>query len=228
MKNIVKDFDWYFLENDKAVLNNIDFAQKYNKVHPMESRSTKQIFIALSHCKNFRRAIDVGAHYGTSSFHFSNNFRNVEAFEIDPQIRECLQMNVNNFSKKNVTIYPYGCGRESKHINLSRNVDSHFTKIDLKSNNLTEENSDSKIIALDNYDWQDVDFIKIDTEGSELHVLKGAKQTIELYSPLIEIEVNGLSERIYNIHENEMFTYLKEMKYSLFANKGANLFFYRT
>lgn len=188
MNNIVNDFNWYFLENDKAIKENIAFAEKYKKEHPMETRSTKQIFISLSYCKNFRRAIDVGAHYGTSSYHFSNNFKNVEAFEIDPQIRECLQMNVNNFSRKNVTVYPYGCGREAKHINLSRNVDSHFTKINLKSNNLSEENSDSKIIPLDNYDWQDVDFIKIDVEGYENEVILGALKLIERCKPIILYE----------------------------------------
>ena len=75
---------------------------------------------------------------------------------------------------------------------------------------------------------KNVDFIKIDTEGSEPHILKGAKQTIELYSPLIEIEVNGLSEKIYNISQDEVFMYLKEINYSLFANRGANLFFHRS
>lgn len=188
MKNIVNDFGWYFLENDKAVKENIAFAQKYKKEHPMEVRSTKQIFIALSHCKNFRRAIDVGAHYGTSSYHFSNNFKSVEAFEVDPYIRECLEKNVNNFNKKNVTVYPYGCGKENKYINLLRNEDSHFTKINSKSNNLSEENSDSKIVRLDDYDWQDVDFIKIDVEGYENEVILGALKLIERCKPIILYE----------------------------------------
>jgi FkbM family methyltransferase len=188
MKNIVNDFGWYFLENDKAVKENIAFAQKYKKEHPMEVRSTKQIFIALSHCKNFRRAIDVGAHYGTSSYHFSNNFKSVEAFEVDPYIRECLEKNVNNFNKKNVTVYPYGCGKENKYINLLRNEDSHFTKINSKCNNLSEENSDSKIVRLDDYDWQDVDFIKIDVEGYENEVILGALKLIERCKPIILYE----------------------------------------
>ena len=188
MKNIVNDFGWYFLENDKSILNNIKFAKDYKRFHPMETRSTRQIFTALSYCKNFRRAIDVGAHYGTSSFHFSNNFKNVEAFEVDPLIRECLEKNVNNFANKNVKVYPYGCGADSKFISLLRNEDSHFTKINKKSNNLTEENSDSKIIPLDNYDWQDVDFIKIDVEGFENEVITGALKLIERCKPIILFE----------------------------------------
>jgi len=194
MKNIVNDFGWYFLENDKAVLNNIKFAKDYNKSHPMEARSTRQIFTALSYCKNFRRAIDVAAHYGTSSFHFSNNFKKVEAFEIDPFIRECLEKNVNNFSNKNVTVYTYGCGKENKFINLLRNEDSHFTKINDKSNNLTEENSESKIVSLDNYDWEDVDFIKIDVEGFENEVIMGALKLIERCKPIILFEKNRVNE----------------------------------
>lgn len=194
MKKIVNDFGWYFLENDNAILENVKFAKDYKKLHPMETRSTRQIFTALSYCKNFRRAIDVGAHYGTTSFHLSNNFKNVEAFEIDPLIRECLEKNVNNFYKKNVNVYPYGCGKETKFINLLRNKDSHFTKIDTNTIILTEKNSDSKIVPLDNFDWQDVDFIKIDVEGFENEVIKGSLKLIERCKPIIMYEKNRNQE----------------------------------
>jgi FkbM family methyltransferase len=118
----------------------------------------------------------------------------VEAFEVDPLIRECLEKNVNNFANKNVTVYPYGCGADSKFINLLRNEDSHFTKINKKSNNLTEENSDSKIIPLDNYDWEEVDFIKIDVEGFENEVITGALKLIQRCKPIILFEKNRVNE----------------------------------
>jgi FkbM family methyltransferase len=172
--------------------------------------------------------IDVGAHIGVTVCAYSKYYKNVIGYEVTDINFEYLQKNVeiNNLSNvhiKNIGMYSENCrGNIYKH--EAENSGTFYFK--------PEDNGKFSCTTIDEEciknNIKNVDFIKIDTEGSELHVLKGAKQTIELYSPLIEIEVNGLSERLYNVHENEILIYLKEMNYSLFANRGANLFFYRT
>lgn len=47
-----------------------------------------------------------------------------------------------------------------------------------------------------------VDFLKIDTEGSELYILEGAYDLLVKDKPLINIEMNG--------HSNRFFGYDKE------------------
>jgi len=56
-------------------------------------------------------------------------------------------------------------------------------------------------------------------------VLEGAVTTINTYKPLIQIELNGLSDTLYNISSGTIISYLDSINYKLFADRGANLFF---
>jgi hypothetical protein len=46
------------------------------------------------------------------------------------------------------------------------------------------------VLELDMFEFENVDYIKIDVEGFERKVLRGAAKTIERYSPLIVLEQN--------------------------------------
>ena len=62
------------------------------------------------------------------------------------------------------------------------------------------------MISLDSVDFNDkIDFIKIDTEGSELYVLQGAKSIINHHKPLIQVETNLLFSKNYLIMTNGKF-----------------------
>jgi hypothetical protein len=54
------------------------------------------------------------------------------------------------------------------------------------------------------------DLIKIDTEGNEINVLRGASQTIASARPLVIFEANILSDRM------ELWSAFEELEYSLF------------
>ncbi|AXQ69799.1 methyltransferase [Caulobacter phage CcrSC] len=47
--------------------------------------------------------------------------------------------------------------------------------------------------TLDSFGLEDVDYLKIDVEGFELRVLRGAEATIERFRPVIVIEQNDAS-----------------------------------
>jgi len=202
----------YSIMNGKSepYQGDLDVVKKYLSLHPEKNNTY----------------IDVGAHIGVTVCAYSKYYKNVIGYEVTEINFEYLQKNVeinnlSNVSIKNIGIYSQNCIGNVYKQEIENSGTFYFKP---------EENVTILCTTIDEecikYNIKNVDFIKIDTEGSELHVLKGAKQTIELYNPLIEIEVNGLSEKVYNISENDIFLYLKELKYTLFANKGANLFFH--
>ena len=69
------------------------------------------------------------------------------------------------------------------------------------------ESSNFKYRTLDSYKLDKVDFIKIDVDGDELNVLKGAIETIKQFKPIMIIEV-------HNEHIKEMKDILKPFKYN--------------
>ena len=62
----------------------------------------------------------------------------------------------------------------------------------------------------------DLDTLKIDVEGYEYKVLKGAKETIETYNPLLFLEIHGHLLKLYNATIMEVYGILKDYKYTIY------------
>lgn len=45
------------------------------------------------------------------------------------------------------------------------------------------------VMTIDNFDFPSVDFIQLDTEGSDLEAIKGGVKTIKKHKPVISIEI---------------------------------------
>ena len=67
---------------------------------------------------------------------------------------------------------------------------------------------------------QRVDLIKIDVEGGELGVLKGATKIIEKFHPVIIFEHGLGASDYYNTSYEDIFNFFEISKYSLFTLKG--------
>jgi FkbM family methyltransferase len=145
---------------------------------------------ALSFCKQFRTAIDGGAHYGVMSYNLYSKFNIVHSFEVYDPVRKCLKENVEKFQMSNVVVYDFGLGEKTKNIQLDISRGTFGTHIDP-----TKDNGNIPIKALDDLDLTDVDFIKLDCEGYEPFIVQGAEKTIKTYSPVILMERKGHTER---------------------------------
>ena len=131
--------------------------------------------------------IDVGANYGTYSLYFSKNFRKIYSIEAAPKIFKLLQINCEYF--KNIKTF---------NVAVSDNQLSKFFYIDNKNfgaNSLIKKRFNKKIkVKCDTLDRlikkQNIknSFIKIDTEGSEINVLKGMKKIFKSQNLIIGIE----------------------------------------
>ena len=62
----------------------------------------------------------------------------------------------------------------------------------------------------------DLDTLKIDVEGYEHKVLKGAKETILKYNPLLFLEIHGHLLNLYNATIMDVYGILKDYKYTIY------------
>jgi FkbM family methyltransferase len=62
-----------------------------------------------------------------------------------------------------------------------------------------------------------LDFVKIDVEGGELHVLRGGRQTIETYRPMMLIEIEARHTARYEYGPDDVVAWLAGLGYAMFA-----------
>ena len=150
--------------------------------------------------RNFDYIFDIGAHHGESIQLFLKNFKikNIYSFEASNENFKILQKNTKKLQKKfdnvNILIENFAVGDEEKIVKMkqmnesssstinSYNVKSKYFKkkslflFSSKNKNFFSE-IDVKQVSLSNYmiekNINEIDFIKIDTEGYEYYVLKG-------------------------------------------------------
>ena len=156
---------------------------------------------ALSHVMNWRLAIDVGANIGLWSKDLTSYFDKTICFEPNINCIECLKKNINNAKSQ---IYNLALGSEDTKLNLftpSFSGGSSFineTKIGVNEDGskvygpFSENVPTNKVevTTLDSYNLKNIDFIKIDVQGFEMKVLKGALKTLKNNEPIICIEEN--------------------------------------
>jgi FkbM family methyltransferase len=154
---------------------------------------------ALNLVKQHRLALDAGANFGIMSYHLSALFDHVISWEVDPDIRQCLCVNMQNFGCNNVQIEECGLAEKTGQVNIVRHAKSFA--------NYIVPNSPSGTFAVrtvDSYQLQHVDFFKLDCEGYEGLILQGAQDTIQRCRPVILMEQKVLSKRYgHEVHHTQ-------------------------
>ena len=199
---------WSYIENDSDTAL-VHYAQQRN----IEDKCTWQAntldyILSLYNKKTFRRCIDAGANYGYLSVGFSRYFEKVEAFEIASNVRSHLKLNTNSFD--NIQVYDKGLYSTDTEVEF-KNYPSSGTSRIVKSQGSTIE----KVTTLDSYNFDDVDLIKIDVEGSEDELIKGAENTIEKYLPVIVVEIHCNRSDISFTQRQYIFNFLYSLGYKL-------------
>ena len=137
---------------------------------------------AWPYIKNFRTYIDVGALDGDTSAPFIKNFQKVIAFEPNPEQYKLIPEGIEKY---NVGL---GDKTEKRILKLPDNGLDCAAHGSLTKYSTGIKQFAVQIERLDDYQINEVDFIKIDVERFELQVCKGAQQTIKKYMPTIMFE----------------------------------------
>ena len=142
---------------------------------------------AWPYIKNFRTYIDIGASTGTTSSPFIDLFEKIYCFEPNPNSFKEL----SKFSE--LICHNYALGNTNEKKLLVMNITTHNPEHGSLSDARTEtwdktETYEVEIKRLDDFKFDFVDFIKIDTEQYELEVVQGALKIIKKHKPTIFFE----------------------------------------
>lgn len=159
-------------------------------------------------------AIDIGANYGVytlSMAHVVGSTGAVYAFEPASRtasfLRESLE--ANRFTQ--VVLEQMALSSVPGSLPLTLNDNSELNSLTTAATeNAAVEWVDVVTLdgCLERYSWSTVDFLKIDAEGEELKILKGAERFLSTLSPLIEFEIRaGTSFNLEMIEELKRYDF---------------------
>ena len=148
--------------------------------------------------------VDVGANIGLMSIFASNcvgNEGQVLAYEAHPKTAELLNENIQLNQLMNIQVCQYALGSEEGQTKIYDNwqINRGGASLIVKTNDSVA--FDIEIHQLDNKIPSNLipKVIKIDVEGFELEVLKGASETIKRFQPILIVEFSEIRE---NVHES--------------------------
>ena len=161
-----------------------------HKIAKERARNEPELRILRDIVRRGCTAIDVGANRGYYSYALSKIAGRVEAFEPNPAMarfaRRKLGRNVRlhevalSDRPGTMTLYVPQVGPSSMHLNAS-----------LKKPYAYEAYAEHavRVATLDEFEFDDVGFIKIDAEGSDMEVIAGASRTISKHRPNLLVEL---------------------------------------
>lgn len=171
-------------------------------------------------CKQGDVVIDIGTNIGYVLLNFAKGVGSegyVYGFEPNPiTYTKCLEnIRLNKFSNINVSNVGLGDIQTEGEISIlhADNRGTAFIAPISSSRNNTKVN----IITLDyfvqNHNIQRINIIKIDVEGYELNVLRGAQTTLKKFKPTLFIEMDDNLLRRQNTSPEQLMTFIEGFGY---------------
>jgi len=174
--------------------------------------------------------LDVGAQKGFMTLHMARAAGpggRVIAFEPDPRAMDALRSNVQRNSLEQVSLYPCALGdREadcefalSRQIGWSSRFPNELARQTLVSTISVRTRCVDDVIREMGIEpaTHRLSLIKVDAEGSEPLVLKGAKETLRRFRPAMHIEINRASLGAGGFTPGCVEDFLRSLDYDLFT-----------
>ncbi len=208
----------YKISSDDEYLNHIEngFEPEMVKMFELLAEDSHVIF-------------DIGANIGCTALLFSELSNEVHAFEPSPSTHSILKTNILKAKKKNVYLHNFGLGNSSFDTTLTfspKNRSGGFvSNITQASDGHTTEKISIQCLddVIENLNINSLDFIKMDVEGFEGKVIEGARKTLEVFKPLIVLELNHWCLNAFQRTSiPDFFEFLRSIFPILFAVDGMN------
>jgi FkbM family methyltransferase len=193
------------------------------------SNTTEEDFLLQQDLQS-KVVFDVGGNSGMYSLFFASKVGDsgtVYTFEPNPLNQKEIHENVQLNQFKNITVFGIGLAASSGKATLTFNPLGRATgsfNEEIRSNLKRTQKKICEIsVDLDTIDnmveqglVKKPDFIKVDVEGLEMDVLKGAKNTLHDCEPELFIEVHGANVQHKMSNAKQLLNYLDKYDYSMF------------
>jgi FkbM family methyltransferase len=194
---------------------------------PMASKFASEVFITGSkvdwgseevfanHLDASEVVLDVGANIGYYSLYMLPRVRAVHAFEPDPRVLPVLRSNLA--AHQNAHVHSLAVG---KHIGMSSFILEPNSEVSHLAHSPTQRGEGSlevSVTTIDDFVARNdlrITGIKVDVEGADLDVIRGAIQTLELQAPLVLTETTA-DERLFGLIQPlgyNVFAFVKHTK----------------
>lgn len=167
---------------------------------------------------------DIGGNRGTYAFQLNRLGAQLEIFEPNPLCASILEHWAKQLPCANVhrVALSDGAGTATLHIPIDDHGIEHDASASIeKVNEGRQHDIEVAVRDLDSFGYDDLDFIKIDTEGHEGSVLAGAQVTIRASFPALLIEIEQRHLRSDPIAE--LFQRILVVGYRGYFQRGTHL-----
>ena len=185
-----------------------------------EQQALYQFYKGIDAAINFN-IVDIGAQSGLYSlFAKYLPLSTFYAFEPFPTTFELLNDNLQLNEITNVKTYNLAIsdkeGVSILNTSISHNGLNTLGQNPLRFNDVHPINVNTTTLDLFFYNTP-VHYIKIDTEGYEYYILKGGKEIIKKYKPIIQIEYNITNMKQCNVTEDMINILIQEIEYKFIS-----------
>jgi FkbM family methyltransferase len=200
-----QDLGWYFPDGEKHLPDWMRTAGQKRDGRLQYQFNKYQA--AMKWVKQRRVAVDVGAHIGQWSRNMAADFQAVHAFEPVPTYAECWRKNMEGIP--NATLHAYALGGTSGVVSLTCGTPGSHGDTFIAPRETANAAHDVPMQKLDWFGLENIDFMKIDCEGYEANVLRGAERTIKICRPCIIVEQKPGMAQKYGLAETHAVAILK-------------------
>jgi FkbM family methyltransferase len=183
--------NWFIPDSDnpeklKMVLNN-------------SFQCEEGLISAFKFVKSFNTAIDVGSWIGDSTILIADKFKNVKVFEPNISVLDCCKENLKTRNISNCDFFDIGLSNitgSQQLINKAKTFSGWISTVDL-SDKETLKAITVNTAKLDDFNFKDIDFIKIDVDSHEGFLIEGSINFFKINNPVVMIESKRRDQQRY-------------------------------
>jgi FkbM family methyltransferase len=180
---------WYIPDDDNP--------EKLKMILENKFQCEEGLSRAFTYVKNFNNAVDVGSWIGDSTVFIAKKFKNVEVFEPMETVAACCIKNLNRRNISNFNLHKIGLSNKKGQQLLVNKGKSFSGWISTVSNFTAKRSKFVDTDLLDNFNFSNIDFIKIDVDSHEGFLLQGALNFFKNNNPVIMIESKPTDQQKY-------------------------------